>query len=166
MTLLAATALSVSPAFAEKQAASLPLVHPRIGDSISAGPLKVKLFSKRQRYGGDAETHDKDIVSPKSVNVHPSGKKFYVNSLEGASTVVYSLPEMKKLAVIPHKFDASDAELWAPESGLFKFRHYSKDLAQLQQWQGVKWLTCRLDAFFVGAVGTTDFISRAEGMCQ
>ncbi len=128
MTLLAATALSVSPAFAEKQAASLPLVHPRIGDSISAGPLKVKLFSKRQRYGGDAETHDEDIVSPKSVNVHPSGKKFYVNSLEGASTVVYSLPEMKKLAVIPHKFDASDAALWAPESGLFKFRHYSKDL--------------------------------------
>lgn len=126
--IIAAAMLPLPLAAEQKEVAKLPLVHPHIGDSLSAGRVKVKLFSKRQRYGGDAETRDMDIVSPKSVNVHPSGKKFYVNSLEGASTVVYSLPDLRKLAVIPHKFTAADAALWAPESGLFKFRHYSKDL--------------------------------------
>lgn len=42
--------------------------------------------------------------------------------------MVYSLPDLKKLAVIAHKFSAKDSALWAPSSGLFKFRHYSKDL--------------------------------------
>ncbi len=112
---------------------SLTSAHPKIGESIKFGDGKVemKLESKLQNYtggGGSTPERDPDIASPKSVNIHPSGKKFYVNSLEGGKTIVYSLPDMKKLAVISHKFDEKDANLWAPESGLFKFRHYSKNL--------------------------------------
>ena len=40
------------------------------------------------------------------------------------------------------------------------------DLAQLQHWQSVKWLTGRLNASSVSIVGTTDFMSPAEGRCR
>lgn len=71
---------------------------------------------------------DPDIYSPKSVKIHPAGKKYYINSLEGGKTVVYSLPGLEKTAEITHSFDSSNSNLWASPSGLFRFRHYSKDL--------------------------------------
>ncbi len=102
-------------------------VHPSIGESVSFGDgCSIRLAGKIQNYG--APNRDADILSPKSVNIHPSGKKFYVNSLEGGKTAVYSLPDLKKLAVISHRFDASHSHLWAPPSGLFKFRHYHNNV--------------------------------------
>lgn len=103
-------------------------VHPSTGTEIAVSKdIHIKLEKKLQNYGGSSE-RDPDILSPKSVRIHPSGKKFYVNSLEGAKTVVYSLPDLKKLAVINHRFNNSNAGLWAPPSGLFKFRHYKENL--------------------------------------
>ncbi|MDE6551460.1 MAG: YncE family protein [Muribaculaceae bacterium] len=115
---------------AKKKTAAPAVVHPAIGVETSFGDgLSIKLVDKLQNFSSQYKRpRDKDIYSPKSVNIHPSGKKFYVNSLEGAKTVVYSLPDLKKLKVIDHKFDDSHAGLWAPSSGLFKFRHYSKNL--------------------------------------
>lgn len=110
---------------------SLPvLVHPPIGESVKFGKDKqIRLVAKLRNYpDANSGKRDPDIYSPKSVNIHPSGCKFYVNSLEGGKTVVYSLPELEKLAVISHKLDSSHSGLWASPSGLFKFRHYSKDL--------------------------------------
>lgn len=106
------------------------VVHPSVGERANFADEKyIRLVCKIHNYlGGPSDHHDADISSPKSVNIHPSGGKFYVNSLEGAKTVVYSLPGLEKLAVIRHRFDGSQAHLWAPPSGLFKFRHYSKDL--------------------------------------
>lgn len=49
-----------------------------------------------------------------------------MNSLEGGKTVVYSLPELEKLAVINHRFNSSNSQLWTPDSGLFKFYHYTE----------------------------------------
>lgn len=105
-----------------------PVVHPSIDTVVHFGSNKhIRLANKIQNYKG-GPTHDPDILSPKSVNIHPSGKKFYVNSLEGGKTIVYSLPELEKLAVISHRFNSSHSNLWAPNSGLFKFRHYTNNI--------------------------------------
>lgn len=106
------------------------VVHPPIGEEVTFGDsIKIQLYKKLQNYsyGGNLPI-DTDIYSPKSVRIHPSGTKFYVNSLEGGKTVVYSLPEAKKIAVISHHFNADHDRLWAPPSGLFHFRHYSSNL--------------------------------------
>lgn len=118
---------SVTPA----KALDLPeIVHPSVGESVSFGDNKwIKLVDKLQNFSGElSRPRDPDIYSPKSVNIHPSGSKFYVNSLEGGKTIVYSLPELKKLTVVSHRFDESHSHLWTPQSGLFKFRHYSDKL--------------------------------------
>lgn len=105
-------------------------IHPNLGQQVAFGDSgRIVLADKLRNYKGTGPTpRDPDIISPKSVNIHPSGQKFYINSLEGARTVVYSLPEFEKLAVINHRFDKSHASLWAPPSGLFNFRHYTRDL--------------------------------------
>lgn len=104
-------------------------IHPNIGEKKTFGDMTLTLHSKLQNYtGGTNPPRDPDILSPKSVNIHPDGQRFYVNSLEGGRTIVYSLPDLKKLAVISHKFTEKDSSLWASPSGLFKFRHYDKTL--------------------------------------
>ena len=107
------------------------VVHPQIGKKVQSadGRISIELVGKKQHFApGDKSTADADINSPKSVNVHPNGKKFYVNSLEGATTVVYDMQTYKKLAVIKHQFDhTKDAALWSKPSGLFPFTHYKND---------------------------------------
>lgn len=106
-------------------------VHPATGKKVQTadGSLTIELIGKKQFYApGEKATADSDINSPKSVNVHPNGKKFYVNSLEGATTVVYDFQTFKKLAVIKHQFDQKeDADLWSKPSGLYPFTHYHND---------------------------------------
>ena len=61
------------------------VVHPKIGKSAQSadGRITIELIGKKQFFApGDKTTADADINSPKSVNVHPNGKKFYVNSLD------------------------------------------------------------------------------------
>ena len=110
-------------------AASAQIIHPKIGTTVKSddGRITVTLIGKKIAWSSsDPNTYDADIHSPKSVNVHPSGKKFYVNSLEGAKTVAYSMDGFKKLAVINHKFDErADAALWSKPSGLYPFTHYN-----------------------------------------
>ena len=109
--------------------ASAQIVHPKIGTTVKSddGRVTVTLIGKKIAWSSsDPNTYDQDIHSPKSVNVHPSGKKFYVNSLEGAKTVAYSMDGFKKLAVINHKFDEKkDAELWSKPSEFYPFTHYN-----------------------------------------
>ena len=106
-------------------------VHPKIGTrSVSAdGKLSISLISKKQNFSAsETETLDKDIHSPKSVNIHPNGNKYYVNSLEGAKTVVYESGTNKKLKTISHNFSTKDSLLWSKPSGLFTFTHYTNNL--------------------------------------
>lgn len=125
--LLAAIALCL-PGGAQQPA----IVHPRIGQTTAAADssVVVTLSHKMQQFNhADRQTLDTDIYSPKSVNIHPEGTKFYVNSLEGCATVVYQMNTWRKLKVIRHDFDqVRDSALWAPPSGLFHFRHYSRNL--------------------------------------
>ena len=107
------------------------VVYASLGDSEKSddGLLTITLVSKKQYYDpSDTLTLDRDIRSPKSVNVHPDGSKYYVNSLEGARTVVYEVGTNKKLKVINHKFNNANATLWSKPSGLFEFTHYTTSL--------------------------------------
>ena len=104
------------------------VVHPKIGTSAQSddGRIMIELIGKKQFYAPYEElTADPDINSPKSINVHPDGKKFYVNSLEGATTVMYDMQSYEKITVIKHNFDHTrDSALWSKPSGLYPFTHY------------------------------------------
>lgn len=107
------------------------VVYASLGDSEKSddGLFTITLVSKKQYYDpSDTLTLDRDIRSPKSVNVHPDGSKYYINSLEGARTVVYEVGTNKKLKVINHKFNNANATLWSKPSGLFEFTHYTTSL--------------------------------------
>ncbi|MDE7396270.1 MAG: hypothetical protein K2M98_00930 [Muribaculum sp.] len=103
-----------------------PVVHPQPGTSASTadGRLTLKLHTKLQNYdwADNGPTRDTDIHSPKSVNIHPDGTKLYINSLEGASTVVYDAATLKKLKTISHRFNASHSPLWTTPD-YYKFNH-------------------------------------------
>jgi len=116
-----------------------PLVHSTIGTETTADDksVSVKLVHKMQQFDWqDKATLDTDIYSPKSVSIHPNGRKFYVNSLEGAATVVYEMDTWRKLAVVSHRFDERHAHLWAPPCGLFPFTHYSSEQRNLNKFYG------------------------------
>lgn len=100
--------------------------HPSVGTTAVSedGAIRLTLIDKRQNYGGPQDTHESAIHSPKSVNIHPNGQKYYVNSLEGAKTVVFRFEDNAKLSEIRHEFDASHRQLWAPASGLWPVTHY------------------------------------------
>ena len=73
------------------QAQVAPITHPAIGTTAysSDSTFSIKLIGKKQYYAPtETATADKDINSPKSVNMHPNATKYYVNSLEGATTIV------------------------------------------------------------------------------
>lgn len=107
---------------------SQAIVHPRKGASFSNDRIKVTFVNRKQQFNfRDTATLDTDINSPKSVNIHPNGTKYYVNSLEGGKTVVYDFATGKKIKVIDHTFTSADQNLWAPSSGLFSFRHAYKN---------------------------------------
>lgn len=113
------------------QAVSPPVRHPHLGKHYVStdGALDIVLAGKKQNYAvNPPNTRDIHINSPKSVNIHPDGTKFYVNSLEGATTVVYDMRSSRKLKVIRHRFDESHSDLWAPSSPFYRFRHYSENL--------------------------------------
>ena len=100
------------------------VVHPSLGTRLDADSVTVAFANRKQYFtGGAAETQDADILSPKSVHIHPDGSKYYVNSLEGMCTVVFDFATNRKLKVIHHAFDSTHVDLWAPDSGLFPFSY-------------------------------------------
>lgn len=125
-------ALTCSSSFAQSSSKAKgstgvpPVHHPSINEKVTSKDkaLTITLYGKKQNYGGgDASTRDQDINSPKSVNVHPNGQKYYVNSLEGGSTVVYNMADNKKIKVIKHQFNSSNADLWGNGPDYFKFTY-------------------------------------------
>lgn len=117
-----------------------PCVHPALQVTASApdGSVTLTLIDRRQNYNfAERATLDEYINSPKSANISPDNKKFYVNSLEGATTVVYDMATKQRLKVISHEFDATrDAHLWAPASGFYKFTHYTEPDREVNTFTG------------------------------
>ncbi len=104
--------------------------HPPIGTKAynADSTFCIELIAKKQYFDpSDTKTADKDINSPKSVNMHPNGQKYYVNSLEGATTVVYDFKTNQKLKVIRHEFTEADTALLCGAKPFYKFTHYLPD---------------------------------------
>jgi DNA-binding beta-propeller fold protein YncE len=82
--------------------------------------VSLKLIHRFQRFNKNVshvgDNYDTTIHSPKSVNILDSNDKFYIHSLEGCRTSVYSLSEFKLLKTINHKFDASNQHLFKDSS--------------------------------------------------
>lgn len=121
-----------APLFGQEQAPEKkvpPVVHPSINRGVvsTCGSLRITLTSKRQNYGGSLDTRDDAIFSPKSVNIHPDNSKYYVNSLEGGTTVVFEMGTNRRLKVISHRINAQHDSLWGASSPLYRFEHYRKN---------------------------------------
>ena len=104
-----------------------PVRHSRIGETMTAqgGVLTITNVGKKQNHDWhDTATRDEDVFSPKSVNFHPDGTKYYVNSLEGCATVVYDRETNRKLKVISHRHASGEGPLWNTPSGIYRFTHY------------------------------------------
>ena len=122
--------LSLSAATPPPENPRHPLVHPKLGATMrsSDGALEIKFAGQKQNFSrAMSRSYDVDIQSPKSIRVHPSGKKYYVNSLEGGKTVVYDQRTSRKIKVIHHTFDNRHAALWAPSSPFYKFNYDVKN---------------------------------------
>ena len=119
------------PAFSEASAVVDTTLHPFVGTTVlsSDKTISITLIGKKQNYSAlETSTRDVDVRSPKSINIHPDGTKYYVNSLEGSKTVFYEAGTDVKLKVIKHAFTEADSLLWSEPSGLFEFTHYLKNL--------------------------------------
>lgn len=73
-----------------------------------------------------ADVYDTTINSPKSANILDAKNKFYVHSLEGCMTSVYSLIDFKPLKVIQHKFNKQDQSLFH-ETTYFDYQFKTRD---------------------------------------
>lgn len=63
------------------------------------------------------------INSPKSITYSKDGSKFYVNSLEGYTTIVFDSKSLKKLKEIRHEFNASNNKLFKDnENTVFDYK--------------------------------------------
>lgn len=107
----------------------LRVIHPKIGTSATSndGNLTITLIDKRQNYTSNQRTHEPAIYSPKSVNIHPDGSKYYVNSLEGGTTIVFDAKTNNKITQINHAITNQHNSLWSKDSGFYKFTHYKKN---------------------------------------
>lgn len=109
--------------------------HVAIGTSSSPdnSEVSIKLTHRIQHYNSNpvslTDVFDKNINSPKSVNILNEKKKFYVNSLEGNTTGVYSLEDFSLIKTINHKFNEKNQNLFCENTYFdYKFRTRSNNL--------------------------------------
>ena len=130
LTAIVAACLLQTPAMAQTDSEP-SLVHPAVGTTAAAADSSIRLsiVSKHQNFDQRNRQYlDADVHSPKSANIHPDGKKYYVNSLEGCATVVYDMQTHKKLKVIKYRFTEADSALWSKPSHFYPFTHYTENL--------------------------------------
>ena len=79
--------------------------------------LSLELTARFQEYNPKtkhpSDVFDHEVLSPKSVQFHPSEDKIYVNALEGYRTIIYDYHSFKKVGQIIHRFGEEDAHLFA-----------------------------------------------------
>jgi YVTN family beta-propeller protein len=89
--------------------------------------VELMLVQRFQNYNARpnvvADHFDTSINSPKSVNILDAKDKFYVQSLEGYTTSVYSLTDFRLLKTIMHVFDEKNQYLFKEKDYFdYKFR--------------------------------------------
>lgn len=64
------------------------------------------------------------VQSPKAALFSLDGRKLYINALEGFQTLVYSFPELKRLAVISHAFGPNESDLFQGQVTVFNYPYF------------------------------------------
>ena len=83
--------------------------------------------SKVMNPKAENSVYEPAINSPKSVTFTKDGKKFYVNSLEGFTTIVFDSKEFKKLKEIRHEFTNENNKLFKNnEQTVFDYKFKQK----------------------------------------
>ena len=102
---------NISSAFGQVVNISIGTESKGISDEV-----KIKLVKRLQSLSSVAlksgDIFDNSIHSPKSVQILNSKNKFYVNSLEGGTTSVYTLDSIQKIKTIRHQFSNSNHRLF------------------------------------------------------
>jgi len=118
-----------------KQGDSQDIVNINIGNSSTPenSEVTLKLKHRFQHYNqslnSNGNTYDRSINSPKSVNILTDKNKFYVHSLEGYTTSVYSTENFTKIKDIQHLFGKENQYLFnEDEIENYEFRTKKKDL--------------------------------------
>src|ERR1035437_2515419 len=98
-----------------------------ISSDMSNPEISIRLVRRYQSYDpgpkDKADVYDNSINSPKSVNILDAKNKFYVQSLEGHTTSVYSLRDFRLIKTIKHEFNESNQQLFLEDSYFdYKFR--------------------------------------------
>ncbi len=87
-----------------------------VASEPASAEVQMKLKARFQHLTAntaDPNDHfDEGIYSPKSAIFTPDGKKFYINSLEGFSTLVYDATTLKRTKIISHTFNSSNQSLF------------------------------------------------------
>jgi len=79
--------------------------------------------SKVQHPKQATSVYEPAVNSPKSATYTKNGSKFYINSLEGYTTIVFDSKTLKKLKEIKHDFNASNQQLFKDkESTVFDYK--------------------------------------------
>lgn len=92
--------------------------------SPDTAEVKLTLFARFQHYSSYTKNkndiYDKSVNSPKSVLILEEKNKFYINSLESASTSVYDLESLSLIKVIRHRFSDQNSHLFK-DTSLFDY---------------------------------------------
>src|SRR5688500_9896495 len=91
--------------------------------------VKLTLVHRFQNYDKNpvdaGDVHDDAVYSPKSARYSADGKKVYVNSLEGFTTVVYDAAKLERIKVIKHVFGEAEKGLFL-ETDVFDYQWIAK----------------------------------------
>lgn len=96
-----------------------------IEESCTFKELKlVKIIQSKVMSPKDSlSVYEPAINSPKSITYSKDGSKFYVNSLEGYTTIVFNSKSLKKVKEIRHEFNASNNKLFKDnENSVFDYK--------------------------------------------
>jgi DNA-binding beta-propeller fold protein YncE len=114
---------------------SVPIGTISISNNSEVEVRLVKRFQRNNINTKDtSDCYDQYINSPKSVRILNNKHKFYVNSLEGCSTSVYSQDDFKLLKVIRHEFDSKNQYLFDQDYKVDCF--FSTKVGQLNYFNG------------------------------
>ena len=91
--------------------------------------LKHRFQHYNQSLNSNGNTYDNSINSPKSVNILTNKNKFYIHSLEGYTTSVYSSENFTKIKDIKHEFGKENQYLFDEDDLVnYTFRTKKSDL--------------------------------------
>ncbi len=107
------------------------LKRPSINTKVSKNGVSLQLTARLQHHTPQPENpldhFDPHLFSPKSVQIHPSKKKIYVQALEAQATLVYNSHTLAKLKVIKHHFGKKDASLFDNSENTQLWQRLQKD---------------------------------------